>query len=141
MPYPIEYQIVDYSSMMANYGLSSRLSGVKWIIAHETANNNSTIDSEVKYMKSNANNAFVTHFVGGGGRIIQTAPVGKVCWGAGGTANRYSYAQVELCRAKDQEHLKKTTLRTSGCYVLWLTIAVSLRHWTQNRTVSRRMLG
>ena len=107
MPYPIEYQIVDYSSMMANYGLSSRLSGIKWIIAHETANNNSTIDSEVSFMKRNANNAFVTHFVGGGGRIIQTAPVGKVCWGAGGTANSYSYAQIELCRAKDQATFKK----------------------------------
>ena len=107
MSYPIEYQVVDYSQMMANYGLSSRLSGIKWIIAHETANNTATIDNEVKYMKSNAANAFVTHFVGGGGRIIQTALVGKVCWGAGRTANSYSYAQVELCRTKDQATFQK----------------------------------
>ena len=115
MPYPIEYQVVDYSSMMANYGLSNRLSGIKWIIAHETANGNSTIDGEVSFMKRNANNAFVTHFVGGGGRIIQTAPVGKVCWGAGGTANSYSYAQIELCRAKDQ-----ATFRKDYASYIWL---------------------
>ncbi len=107
MAYKIENQVVDYSAMVSGYGFRSSLYGIKWIIAHETANGNSTIDGEVSYMKRNASNAFVTHFVGGGGRIIQTAPVGKVCWGAGATANSWSYAQVELCRAKDQATFKK----------------------------------
>ncbi len=107
MTYTIENQIVDYSTMMAGYGYTSKLSSTKWIIAHETANNTATIDNEVRYMKTNASNAFVTHFVGGGGRIIQVAPVGKVCWGAGATANSCSYAQIELCRAKDQATFQK----------------------------------
>src|SRR5699024_10199989 len=77
------------------------------LLAHETANPNSTIDGEVAYMKSNWKSAFVTHFVGGGGRIIQTAPVGKVSWGAGGRANPFAYAQIELCRTKDKATFKK----------------------------------
>lgn len=52
-------------------------------------------------MKNNWQSAFVTHFVGDGGRIVQTAPVGKVSWGSGWTANQSAYAQVELVRTGD----------------------------------------
>jgi N-acetylmuramoyl-L-alanine amidase len=107
MAYPIEYQIVDYGT--------AKTYSNKYVIGHETANPNSTIDGEVKYMKVNADNAFVSHFVGGGGRIIQTAPVGKVQWGAGPKANGYAYAQVELCRAKDQ-----ATFRKDYAAYIWL---------------------
>lgn len=106
MGYKIENQVT-------NYGTRNSINNL--IIAHETANSNSTIEGEVAYMKRNASSAFVTHFVGGGGRIIQTAPVGKVSWGAGPKANGYAYAQIELCRAKD-----KATFQKDYATYIWL---------------------
>lgn len=82
------------------------LKGKYLIVAHETANDKSTIDNEVSFMTRNWQNAFVTHFVGGGGRVVQVAPVGYVQWGAG-NANGYAYAQVELCRTKDKAQFAK----------------------------------
>lgn len=96
---------MNIENRITNYGTSASVNNL--IIAHETANGNSTIDGEVSYMKNHWNSAFVTHFVGGGGRIIQTAPVGRVSWGAGAKANPYAYAQIELCRAKDKATFKK----------------------------------
>lgn len=52
-------------------------------------------------MKNNWQSAFVTHFVGDSGRIVQTAPIGKVSWGSGYNANQSAYAQVELVRTGD----------------------------------------
>ena len=98
MSYEIEYKLVDYGTVATTN---------RYIIAHETANSTATIDNEVKYMKTNAANAFVSHFVGGGGRIIQVAPVGKLQYGAGPNVNSYAYAQVELCRANNQATFKK----------------------------------
>lgn len=96
---------MNIENRITNYGTRNSINNL--IIAHETANSNSTIEGEVAYMKRNASSAFVTHFVGGGGRIIQTAPVGKVSWGAGPKANGYAYAQIELCRTKDKATFKK----------------------------------
>ena len=106
MGYKIENQVTNYATRNSINNL---------IIAHETANLKSTIDDEVSYMKRNAASAFVTHFVGGGGRIIQTAPVGSVSWGAGPKANGYAYAQVELCRSKD-----KATFQKDYAAYIWL---------------------
>ncbi|WP_241481001.1 N-acetylmuramoyl-L-alanine amidase [Listeria newyorkensis] len=77
------------------------------VVAHETANPSSTIDNEVTYMTRNWQNAFVTHFVGGGGRVVQVASTGYTQWGAGAKANGYAYAQVELCRTKDKAQFAK----------------------------------
>ncbi|WWO59061.1 putative endolysin [Listeria phage 20422-1] len=84
-----------------------KLKGANFVIAHETANSKSTIDNEVSYMTRNWKNAFVTHFVGGGGRVVQVANVNYVSWGAGQYANSYSYAQVELCRTSNATTFKK----------------------------------
>lgn len=74
----------------------------RFIIAHEAGNPNNTgsnsLVNEVTYMKRNWQNAFVSHWVGSGGRIIQTAQTGRIQWGAGPQANPYAYAQVELAR-------------------------------------------
>lgn len=104
---------MNIENQLTNYGTRDSINNL--IIAHETANSTSTINDEVSYMKRNAASAFVTHFVGGGGRIIQTAPVGKVSWGAGPKANGYAYAQVELCRAKD-----KATFQKDYAAYIWL---------------------
>lgn len=80
----------------------SNLRETRFIIAHESGNPNNTgpnsLVNEVAYMKRNWQNAFVSHWIGSGGRIIQIAQPGRIQWGAGPNANPYAYAQVELAR-------------------------------------------
>lgn len=89
------------------------LAGNNFIIAHESGNPNNvgpdSLDNEVNFMHRNYPSAkvFVTHWVGGGGRIVQTANVGKHQNGVGPAANGYSYAQVELARTDNAETFKK----------------------------------
>ncbi|EUJ33508.1 teichoic acid-binding N-acetylmuramoyl L-alalanine amidase, partial [Listeria floridensis FSL S10-1187] len=105
MTYKVEKKLIS--------GLpKAKLKASNFIVAHETANDKSTIDNEVAYMSNNWQNAFVTHFVGGGGRVVQVAPVGFVSWGCGAKGNGYAYAQVELCRTND----KATFLKDYAAY-------------------------
>lgn len=82
-----------------------------YIVAHESGNAKNTgsdsLEREVSFMTRNWRNAFVTHWVGGGGRVIQLAPSGYISWGAGPNANSRCYAQVELARTKDRAVFKK----------------------------------
>lgn len=82
-----------------------------FIILHESGNANNvgldSLDREVSYMTNNWQNAFVTHFVGSGGRIVQLANVGYESWGAGSIANPRSYAQIELARTNDKAIFEK----------------------------------
>ncbi|SUJ93202.1 autolysin [Staphylococcus aureus] len=48
----------------------------------DTANDRSTINGEISYMKNNYQNAFVHAFVDGD-RIIETAPTDYLSWGVG----------------------------------------------------------
>lgn len=91
-----------------------KLNAVNMVVAHEAGNPKNTgkdsLDNEVKYMKNNWNKgakAWVSHWVGGGGRIIQLAPTGIKQNGAGGKANRTTYAHVELARTDNKETFKK----------------------------------
>lgn len=84
-------------------GLFQReLKGKNLIIAHESGNEKNvgldSLEKEVSYMTNNHKNAFTSHWVGSGGKIIQIAPTGMEQWGAGKPANQYAYAQVELSR-------------------------------------------
>ncbi|MDE1548177.1 LysM peptidoglycan-binding domain-containing protein [Jeotgalibaca caeni] len=76
----------------------------QFIIAHEAGNPNNTgedsLANEISYMKRNWQHAFVSHWVGGGGRIVQIARTGYTQWGAGPKANPYAFAQVELARTR-----------------------------------------
>lgn len=87
------------------------LASKRYIIAHESGNPNNvgpnSLSNELQYMKSNWQNAYVSHWVGGGGRIVQIAQTGLVQWGAGPRANPYAYAQVELARTNDKVTFKK----------------------------------
>lgn len=91
----------------------------RYIIAHESGNPNNvganSLLNEISYMKRKWENAFVSHWVGGGGRIIQIARTGFIQWGAGPRANPYAYAQVELARTND----RATFLKDYAAYV-WL---------------------
>jgi len=95
MGYIVEREIIS--------GLFSRaLQTTSLIVAHESGNANNvgpnSLDREISYMEKNHKRAFVSHWVGGGGRVVQLAPVGKEQWGAGSVANKHAYAQVELAR-------------------------------------------
>lgn len=82
-----------------------------FIVLHESGNPNNvgidSLDREVSNMTDNWQNAFVTHFVGSGGRIVQLANVGYESWGAGSVANPRSYAQIELARTNDKAVFEK----------------------------------
>ncbi|MFB4471840.1 N-acetylmuramoyl-L-alanine amidase [Oceanobacillus caeni] len=93
-------------------GLTQRnLTASNFIVAHESGNKNNTgsnsLDNEVRFMSRNWKSAFVSHWVGGGGRIVQLAEVGKLQYGAGPKANPYAYAHVELARTNNIETFKK----------------------------------
>ena len=104
MSYVIEKQIMS--------GLPNQaLTAIKYVVAHESGNSSNTgpnaLENEIAYMNRNKANAFVSHWVGGGGRIVQVAPVNRVQYGCGPKGNPYSYAQVELARTANKEHFKK----------------------------------
>ncbi|MED4886595.1 N-acetylmuramoyl-L-alanine amidase [Lysinibacillus fusiformis] len=87
------------------------LTSVKYVIAHESGNPNNcgpnALENEIAYMNRNKANAFTSHWVGGGGKIVQVAPVGKLQYSCGPKGNPLSYAQVELARTNDKEQFKK----------------------------------
>lgn len=104
MTYPIEKRLMS--------GLpNTRLEAVKYVIAHESGNPKNcgpdALENEIAYMNRNKANAFTSHWVGGGGRIVQIAPVGRLQYGCGPKGNPLSYAQVELARTSDKEQFKK----------------------------------
>lgn len=104
MTYPIEKRLMS--------GLpNARLEAVKYVIAHESGNPNNcgpnALENEIAYMNRNKANAFVSHWVGGGGRIVQVAPVNRVQYGCGPKGNPLSYAQVELARTAHKDQFKK----------------------------------
>lgn len=104
MSYVIEQRIMT--------GLPNKsLTAVKYVIAHESGNakNNgpNALENEINFMNRNKTNAFTSHWVGGGGRIVQVAPVNKIQYGCGPKGNPFSYAQVELARTSDKNQFKK----------------------------------
>ncbi|WP_034549905.1 peptidoglycan-binding protein [Carnobacterium funditum] len=86
------------------------------IIAHESGNALNTgknaLENEIAFMSKQAlkGGAFVSHWVGNGGQIIQLSKTGFVQYGAGANANSYAYAQVELARTLDPIIFKKDYL-------------------------------
>lgn len=105
MNYLIEKQLIPLSQ--------KKLTSQSIIIAHESGNANNTgplsLENEIAYMTRQAanNGAFTSHWIGGGGRIIQIAQVGKMQYGAGKYANPHAYAQVELARTSNPDCFQK----------------------------------
>ncbi|MFJ7734680.1 N-acetylmuramoyl-L-alanine amidase [Lysinibacillus sp. NPDC097231] len=104
MTYDIETRLMS--------GLPNQaLLAIKYVIAHESGNDKNNgpnaLENEIVFMNQNKANAFVSHWVGGGGRIVQVAPVNKVQYGCGPKGNPYSYAQVELAQTSDKAQFKK----------------------------------
>lgn len=104
MSYTIEKRLMS--------GLPNNLlTDVKYVVAHESGNPNNNgenaLENEISFMNRNKSNAFTSHWVGGGGRIIQVAPVGKLQYGCGPNCNPYAYAQVELARTNNKVTFEK----------------------------------
>jgi len=74
MTYAIEKCLM---SGLPNYALTA----VKYVIAHESDNPTNcgpdALEREIAYMNRNKANAFTSHWVGGGGRVVQIAPVNR----------------------------------------------------------------
>ncbi|EWH33139.1 N-acetylmuramoyl-L-alanine amidase [Lysinibacillus sphaericus] len=104
MTYKIEKRLM---TGLPNYNLTA----IKYVIAHESGNSKNcgpnALENEIAYMNRNKANAFTSHWVGGGGKIVQVAPVGKLQYGCGSKGNPLSYAQVELARTNDKGQFKK----------------------------------
>src|SRR5699024_5703941 len=114
------------------------------VVAHETANDSSTIRGEINYMTRNYNNAFVHAFVDHN-NVIEVHPTTKGAWGAGPIGNQ-RFIHVELVRVHDfdqfarsinnyaeyiammlyQYNLGVTSAEASGSGTLWSHKAVSI---------------
>ncbi|MBF7017457.1 glucosaminidase domain-containing protein [Staphylococcus durrellii] len=90
------YAVPNYEEDIASYlpKYSYRNGKPEGIVMHDTANDNSTIQGEVNYMKNNYNSAFVHAYVDGN-RVIETANTDYLAWGAGPAAND-RFIHVEL---------------------------------------------
>ena len=91
----------DYSSYFPKYGYRNGVGKPEGIIVHDTANDNSTIDGEISYMKRNYQNAFVHGFINGQ-RIVETQPTDYLAWGAGAIANE-RFIHIELVHVHSKE--------------------------------------
>lgn len=91
----------DYSSYFPKYGYRNGVGKPEGIIVHDTANDNSTIDGEISYMKRNYQSAFVHGFINGQ-RIVETQPTDYLAWGAGAIANE-RFIHIELVHVHSKE--------------------------------------
>ncbi|WP_436878503.1 N-acetylmuramoyl-L-alanine amidase, partial [Mammaliicoccus sciuri] len=94
--YAVPTYVEDFSSHIPKIPYRNGVGKPEGIIAHETANPNSTIQGEIAYMKNNYESAFVHAFVDDN-NIIEVAPTDYLAWGAGGVANE-RFIHVELVR-------------------------------------------
>lgn len=91
----------DYSSYFPKYGYRNGVGKPEGIIVHDTANDRSTIEGEISYMKNNYQSAFVHGFINGQ-RIIETQPTDYLAWGAGPIANE-RFIHIELVHVHSKE--------------------------------------
>ncbi|MGV3194975.1 GW dipeptide domain-containing protein [Staphylococcus rostri] len=91
----------DYSSFIPRYGYRGGVGKPEGIVIHDTANDSSTINGEIAYMKRNYNSAFVHGFIDGN-RIVETQPTDYLAWGAGYQANQ-RFIHMELVHVHDYD--------------------------------------
>ena len=103
-----EVPLVEYSYIDGTYKAHYRngYARPEGIVAHETANRNSTIHGEIGYMTRNKDNAFVHAFVDAD-HIIEVAPTEYLAWGAGPVANE-RFMHVELVEHNNREQFVKS---------------------------------
>ncbi|MFP7492541.1 GW dipeptide domain-containing protein [Terribacillus saccharophilus] len=96
----------EHKSFFAKFNYRGGRGAVEGVVAHETANPNSSIRSEINYMSNHHQNAFVHAFVDGG-NIIEIHPTDLGAWGAGYYANQ-RFVHVELVEVNSYEEFAKS---------------------------------
>ena len=96
----------NYTSYFPKYGYRNGVGRPEGIVVHDTANDNSTIDGEINYMKNNYQSAFVHAFVDGN-RIVETAPTDYLSWGAGPQGNE-RFINVEIVHTHDYDSFARS---------------------------------
>ncbi|WP_077623404.1 GW dipeptide domain-containing protein [Sediminibacillus massiliensis] len=99
----VEYQ---FKNFFTQFNYRNGFGKVEGVVAHETANDYSTITSEISYMSQNHRNAFVHAFVDDE-RVIQIHPLDLGAWGAGPYANQ-RFVHVELVRVSNFDQFAKS---------------------------------
>ncbi|WP_053218149.1 GW dipeptide domain-containing protein [Virgibacillus senegalensis] len=99
----VEYQYKDF---FEKFNYRHGFGQVEGVVAHETANDDSSITQEISYMSRNHENAFVHAFVDHE-RIIEIHPLDLGAWGAGPYANQ-RFVHVELVRVNNFEQFAKS---------------------------------
>ena len=88
-----------------NEGSSDYAQG-RLIIAHSTANPNTSAKNNAAYEKRTYNNAYV-HFIVDDKAIYQVGEPGYVAWGCGPNGNYLAPVQIELCEFTDKAKGRK----------------------------------
>lgn len=104
----------DHKSIFTKFTYRNGLGEVEGVVAHETANNNSTITGEIAYMSRNRGNAFV-HTFADSSRVIEIHPPNYGAWGAGYYANE-RFVHIELVRAKTFDKFARS-INNYGNYI------------------------
>lgn len=89
-----------------NEGSSTWVTRGTIIIAHSTANPNTSAKNNAAYEKRTFNSAYV-HFIVDDSAIYQVGEPGFVAWGCGPIGNYLSPIQIELCEFTDKAKAKK----------------------------------
>ena len=103
----------------ANEGSSTWVTKGSMIIAHSTANPNTSAKNNAIYEKRTYNSAYV-HFIVDDTSIYQVGEPGYVAWGCGAVGNYLAPVQIELCEFTD----KKKALRAYKRYVSLIRWAI-----------------
>ena len=103
----------------ANEGSSTWVTKGSMIIAHSTANPNTSAKNNAIYEKRTYNSAYV-HFIVDDTSIYQVGEPGYVAWGCGPVGNYLAPVQIELCEFTD----KNKALRAYKRYVSLIRWAI-----------------
>lgn len=94
----------------ANEGSSTWVTKGSMIIAHSTANPNTSAKANAIYEKRTFNNAYV-HFIVDDTSIYQVGEPGYVAWGCGSVGNYLAPLQIELCEFTDKAKARRAYKR------------------------------
>lgn len=96
----------DHKSVLPSFGYRNGKGKPEGVVAHETANDSSTINGEISYMVNNYNNAFVHAFVDDT-NVKEIHSTDLAAWGAGRFANE-RFIHVELVRTNSFDEFARS---------------------------------
>jgi N-acetylmuramoyl-L-alanine amidase CwlA len=120
IPAKVEY---DHKDIFTKFTYRNGYGEAEGVVAHETANNNSTITGEIAYMSRNNRSAFV-HAFADGSRVIEIHDPNYGAWGAGSYANE-RFVHVELVRVKTFDQFARS-INNYGNYIASLLYGYNL---------------